>query len=138
MFAQVPLSLYHLQFLQVTPNVGIVLNVSTPGDLNIFHILEHAQTYLYSCNVIYAIRCPCGMLYVGETSRELKTRICEHRSAVAQHFKENSHSICEFFYFGIEQVHSVGQGGDIVVKLKSRENFWIFTLDTLFPRGLNQ
>uniref|UniRef100_A0A671PBT2 Uncharacterized protein n=1 Tax=Sinocyclocheilus anshuiensis TaxID=1608454 RepID=A0A671PBT2_9TELE len=31
-----------------------------------------------------------------------------------------------------------GQGGDIFVKRKSREIFWIFTLDTLFPRGLNQ
>lgn len=48
------------------------------------------------------------MLYVGETSRELITRICEHRSVirheddcnpVAQHFKEYSHSICEFFLF---------------------------------------
>ncbi len=24
------------------------------------------------------------------------------------------------------------------MKRKSRETFWIFTLDTLFPRGLNQ
>ncbi len=86
------------------------------------------------------------MLYVSETSRELKTHICEHRSAIihgdmsnpiAQHFKEYSHSIV-FFYFVIEQAHSVGQGSDIVVKRKSRETFWIFTLDTLFPRGLNQ
>ncbi len=57
---------------------------------------------------------------------------------VAQYFKEYSHSICEFFYFVIEQVHSVGQGGDIVLKRKSRETFGIFILDTLIPKGLNQ
>lgn len=85
-----------------------------------------------SCNVIYAIRCPCGMLYVGETSRELKTHICEHSAIrcrdesnpVAQHFKRYSHSICELFYFGFEQIHSAGQGGHIDVKLKSRETFY--------------
>ncbi len=33
-------------------------------------------------NVIYMLRCPCGLGYVGKTSRQLKTRIAEHRCAI--------------------------------------------------------
>lgn len=40
-------------------------------------------------------------------------------------------------YFGIAQVHSVGQGGNIVVKRKSRETFVFFLFQTLYFPGVS-
>ncbi|XP_078523043.1 uncharacterized protein LOC144792069 [Lissotriton helveticus] len=57
------------------------------------------------CNtagVIYAIQCPCGLTYVGRTSRKIKTRIIEHKSTIrnksttsslATHWSSASHTI---------------------------------------------
>ena len=52
---------------------------------------------------IYSIPCECGKVYIGMTSRSIKTRICEHqrhlrlgqpeRSAVAEHAISNQHAI---------------------------------------------
>ncbi len=51
---------------------------------------------------IYLITCPCGKSYVRKTSRELKTRIAEHRSTIrcknmnyplAVHFTDFNHPI---------------------------------------------
>ncbi len=39
---------------------------------------------------------------------------------------------------GIEVVKCPRRGGDINILLLQREAFWIFTLDTLSPRGLNE
>lgn len=39
----------------------------------------------YTCNssnVIYALKCPCGKMYIGQTSRMTKIRLNEHRSAI--------------------------------------------------------
>ncbi len=32
--------------------------------------------------VIYFMKCPCGLAYVGKTQRALKSRIAEHRSDI--------------------------------------------------------
>ncbi len=98
-------------------------------------------------NVIYLLRCSCGLCYVGKTSRPLKNRISEHRCAirhrdpkspVAQHFANSRHSNSTLQYIGIEGVKCPWCGGDINILLLQREAFWIFTLDTLSPRGLNE
>ncbi len=66
-----------------------------------------------TANVIYLLRCPCGLCYVGKTSRPLKNRISEHRCAirhrdpkspVAQHFANSRHSVSTLQYIGIEVV----------------------------------
>lgn len=53
-------------------------------------------------NVIYMLTCPCGLSYLGKTTRTLKTRISEHRSAirngvisspVAVHFMNAKHNV---------------------------------------------
>ncbi len=99
-----------------------------------------------TANVIYLLRCPCGLCYV-KTSRPLKNRISEHRCAirhrdpkspVAQHFANSRHSVSTLQYIGIEVVKCPRRGGDINKLLLQREAFWIFTLDTLSPRGLNE
>ncbi|CAH2274651.1 Hypothetical predicted protein, partial [Pelobates cultripes] len=32
--------------------------------------------------VVYALKCPCGLLYVGETIRPVKERIGEHKRSI--------------------------------------------------------
>ncbi len=73
-------------------------------------ILEPKSTYniqynftCTSTHLIYCISCSrCGMLYIGETGRQLRTRSSEHRRAVsandanqpvARHFNSGSHCI---------------------------------------------
>jgi hypothetical protein len=56
-------------------------------------------------HVIYMIKCPCGLCYVGKTSHSLKQRISEHKSSirrndrdypVAVHFNDLNHDISTF------------------------------------------
>lgn len=98
-------------------------------------------------NVIYLLTCPCGLCYVGKTTRALKTRISEHRSAirncvatspVAQHFMKAKHNVSSLKFIGLETVKYPRRGGDLDNLLLKRELFWIYTLETLAPRGLNE
>ena len=93
------------------------------------------------------LKCPCGLAYIGKTSRSLKTRISEHRSNIRTHdsrspvavnFTTFSHSVSTLSYCGIELVKQPSRGGDLNALLLKREAFWIYTLDTLSPRGLNE
>lgn len=98
-------------------------------------------------NVIYMLKCPCGLAYIGKTTRPLKQRISEHRSSirnndrkspVAVHFHQAHHNVSALRYTGIEQVQLPRRGGDIDNILLRREAFWIYSLDTLSPNGLNE
>ena len=98
-------------------------------------------------NVVYLISCPCGLAYVGKTTRALKTRIAEHRSnirtrdqrsPVALHFAEAQHSVASLRYIGIEHVTTPRRGGNINNLLLRRESYYIHTLQTMSPKGLNQ
>ena len=99
-------------------------------------------------NCIYLLWCvECKKYYVGKTRRTLKTRICEHRSAirnnderspVAVHFKENQHPLSSLRYIGIEHVSLPRRGGNIDNLLLKRELWWCHFLGTLAPEGLNQ
>lgn len=104
---------------------------------------------IISCNtknVIYMIKCPCGLSYIGKTTRCLKTRIAEHRSSirtndqknpVAVHFNAFNHNLSTLRYIGIEHVSTPRRGGDIDNLLLRREAFYIYMLNTLSPKGLN-
>jgi len=96
-------------------------------------------------NVIYILRCPWDMVYVGKTTRCLKQRISEHKSSirradpnypVACHFTECAHSVSSLSFQGIEQI-KLPRGGNIDKVLCQRELYWIHTLDALHPKGLN-
>ena len=93
------------------------------------------------------LKCPCGLAYIGKTSRALKTRISEHRnnirnhdqkSPVAVHFSTFKHSVSTLSYVGIEHVQLPRRGGDINTLLLKRELHWIYSLNTLSPKGLNE
>ena len=97
--------------------------------------------------VVYLLKCPCGLCYVGKTIRELKTRFSEHKSAirnndekssVARHFNAVGHDVCTLRFQGLEVVNPSKRGGDRGKSLLKREAYWIHTLQTECPRGLNE
>ena len=58
--------------------------------------------------------------------------------AIAKHYKEANHgSPSSLRFYGLERVTLSTRGGDILKKLSQREMFWIYTLNTMAPQGLN-
>ncbi|XP_041424928.1 uncharacterized protein LOC121395443 isoform X1 [Xenopus laevis] len=111
---------------------------------------EYEMTDYINCQtdyVIYMVKCPCGKVYVGETTRSLSIRIGEHRSDVrlkkhtsplARHFMEANHQVSQLKFMGIERVRTPTRGGNREILLKQRELKWIYRLQTLSPNGLNE
>ena len=94
-------------------------------------------------NIIYLIQCrKCKMQYVGETENPLHLRMNGHRSdyyrrlpdkPVARHFFNTpGHTFEDVSVMIIEQLHSADS-----MRRKFRESYWIYTLRTLTPHGLN-
>ncbi len=103
-------------------------------------------TCLSTC-VVYLLSCPCGLHYVGKTKRHLKTRIFEHKSAirrkdekssVARHFNAVGHDANTLRFMGLEIVNRSPRGGDRENRLLQREAWYIFSLDTCIPKGMNE
>ncbi|CAJ0936373.1 unnamed protein product [Ranitomeya imitator] len=104
----------------------------------------------YTCDstyVIYLIKCPCGLGYVGETTQHIRDRISQHKSTIRcgrtllpipAHFLECKHQVSQLRYQIIDHVPIMRRGGDRIKKLKEREWFWIYSLQTLSPLGLNR
>ena len=97
--------------------------------------------------VVYMLKCPCCLCYVGKTKRELKIRIGEHKSnirnndeksPVARHFNEMGHKVCSLRFQGIEVVSPLRRGGDRNNALLKCEARWIHQLETEFPKGMNE
>ena len=95
---------------------------------------------------MYLLRCPCDKVYIGKTTHPLKQRISEHKSSirrkdvkypVACHFNNHSHPISSLRFQGIEQI-TLQRGGDVDRSLCQRELYWIHTLESLQPLGLNE
>jgi len=83
---------------------------------------------------------------VGKTSRQLKQRISEHKSSirrkdenypVAVHFSACNHDVSTLCFCRIEKVNVPPRGAIIELLLLKSGLFWIFTLQTLSPRGMN-
>ena len=85
---------------------------------------------------------------MGQTKRNLKVRIGEHKTAIrtgnleyamARHYKEANHgSPASLRFWGIEKIPTSSRGGDMIKRLLCREAYWIHTLNTLEPMGLNE
>ncbi|CAJ0965360.1 unnamed protein product [Ranitomeya imitator] len=100
-----------------------------------------------SSYVVYLIKCPCGLLYVGETTQSVRDRISKHKYTIRcqnlllpipHHFHSAGHSISQLRYQVIDSVPPPRRGGDRVALLHRKEAFWIHTLETLAPKGLNR
>jgi len=95
-----------------------------------------------SKNLVYLISCRrCGLQYVGETENALHIRMNGHRSdirtrkldkPVAAHFCQSDHSAEDLEVRGIEKIYENNPEWR-----KHRESYWIFTLKTLAPEGMN-
>ncbi|XP_039596731.1 nuclear GTPase SLIP-GC-like [Polypterus senegalus] len=94
-----------------------------------------------SSSVIYVIECQkpdCKKQYVGKTRNSLKSRFSRHKSDVSrkcnlpvyEHFNSKGHSFQDLKIFPIEQ-------HDDLEMLDKSEIFWIKTLGTQYPDGLN-
>ena len=97
--------------------------------------------------IVYLLTCPCGLLYVGKTKRQLKTRIFEHKcairkndekSSVARHFHSAGHDANMLKFMGLEMVNRSPRGGDRENRLLQREAWYIFNLNTCIPNGMNE
>ncbi|CAJ0941274.1 unnamed protein product, partial [Ranitomeya imitator] len=113
------------------------------------------------------IKCPCGLAYIGKTTQAVRDRISQHKSNIRcnrdhlplpHHFRTMGHNIAQLKFKVVEQIEQ-GRRGQNRVKLlkkpveqiehgrrgqnrvkllKKRESYWIFTLQTLEPKGLNR
>ena len=94
-------------------------------------------------NIIYLITCSdCGIQYIGQTSQPLHIRLNAHRSCVLrncstflyQHFNGPGH---HRFESATIQIIDCLDLEDPSSDLDQIENFWISTLCTAYPLGLN-
>lgn len=104
----------------------------------------------FSCRssyIIYLIKCPCGLGYIGKTTQMAKDRISKHKSTIRtckvelpipEHFLSHKHQIHQLRYQIIDWVPVPRRGGDRDALLSKKELYWILKLDTLHPRGLNR
>ena len=111
----------------------------------IFHIYHN----LKSKYVIYFLECTKFKIqYVGKAETEFNTRLNNDRKDIwkpdaipaSRHFSGKNHNFNTHAKFIlIEQIRHVDIDTEkIKERLKQRENFWILTLETLTPKGLNQ
>ena len=111
----------------------------------------YSKKHIGNCttmNVVYLLTCKiCLKQYVGETGRELRTRISEHISSikgtrpptrVSAHFIKNGHPLqalkCEIIEamkgpFPMEESRKTSR--------LSKETHWIHQLQTYHPNGMN-
>ena len=92
-------------------------------------------------NLIYLIQCKkCGCQYVDETEQALNERMNSHRTdirhkktgePVSAHFNSRDHTMDDVQVMVIERIWR----NDTVLR-KIRENRWIATLDTSWPKGM--
>ncbi|CAJ0944555.1 unnamed protein product [Ranitomeya imitator] len=104
----------------------------------------------YTCEstfVVYLIKCPCGLAYVGETTQAVRDRVAQHKSTIRcnkthlplpHHFAIKNHSIAQLRFQVLEQVDIPRRGQNRTRMLQRREAYWIYTLQTLEPKGLNR
>ena len=100
-----------------------------------------------STNVIYGIHCVhCGLVYVGETGRSLRSRMNGHRSAIEKrgqsllhrHFHQPDHSVDDMRVQILEKVYHSSENPTLLTSLRrTRELFWIKELGTAKPYGFN-
>uniref|UniRef100_A0A8C5MP74 Reverse transcriptase domain-containing protein n=1 Tax=Leptobrachium leishanense TaxID=445787 RepID=A0A8C5MP74_9ANUR len=101
----------------------------------------------FSKNVLYLLVCPCGLKYIGRTTRALNVRVREHirniskgleTHSVPLHFKK-SHN-CDpknLEFLALKKIHPQRRGGDAIKLLGKEEMRFIYEFGTLHPAGLN-
>ena len=108
-------------------------------------------------NVVYLISCKlCNFQYVGETKNCIQKRFSGHRSSIRKgesnqlihrHFQEDCHGLSNCSIFPIEKINtsglsqhnlnSIDQERALTRLRMEKEKYWITTLQTAYPFGLN-
>jgi hypothetical protein len=113
-----------------------------PRNRTLYHV-RHSLTCT-SSHVVYLITCTkCRKQYVGCTTQQLNTRINHHRSNIAnhlhihisQHFNLSDHQVNQ--HLKVQPIDSSDKAEHKVRELYLLEHYWIMTLRTLTPHGLN-
>ena len=113
----------------------------------IYKTQTYEQLTCGSSNVVYAIHCVrCGLMYVGETGRSLRSRINGHRAGIIKdgqsllykHFRLAGHSVADMKVQILEKIyHSSENPVNIRLHRRLRELHWIKELGTAAPYGCN-
>ena len=113
----------------------------------IYKTQTYEQLTCGSSNVVYAIHCVrCGLMYVGETGRSLRSRINGHRAGIIKdgqsllykHFRLAGHSVADMKVQILEKIyHSSENPVNIRLHQRLRELHWIKELGTAAPYGCN-
>ena len=113
----------------------------------IYKTQTYEQLTCGSSNVVYAIHCiRCGLMYVGETGRSLRSRINGHRAGIIKdgqsllykHFHLPGHSAADMKVQILEKIyHSSENSVNIQLHRRLRELHWIKELGTVAPYGCN-
>ncbi|OCT73032.1 hypothetical protein XELAEV_18036011mg [Xenopus laevis] len=104
-----------------------------------------------SVNAIYLLKCPCGLVYIGQTSRAVKERIKEHKSnirnfkagsqsdtSISRHFSFAKHNVSQLKWQVLGVISRPQRGGNVSKLLLQEEAKWIKKLNSLHPEGLNE
>ena len=105
---------------------------------NLVYQIRHS----FSCtssNLIYLITCKrCHKQYVGLTTKQLNVRVNHHRTKkqinISQHYNRSDHSIS---HLTIQPIDRPSSSTPTQQELQDLERYWIMTLKTKFPQGLN-
>ena len=97
--------------------------------------------------VIYLLTCPCGLMYVGKTKRQLKIRLSEHVQSINKKDDDRPLSLHFLKYHngvpdglrcrGIYRLNLPPRRGDFDRILYRKEKMWIYNIGSLQPQGLN-
>ncbi|XP_078524701.1 uncharacterized protein LOC144797794 [Lissotriton helveticus] len=110
--------------------------------------VSHEITTLNNCrtkNVIYMILCPCDQAYIGETGREMRLRVGEHKSAIknskenaplVNHWIEQGHSEKDLRWVILERIKEQTRQGNSTIRRKQQEQWYMVKFNTI-RRGLN-
>ena len=105
---------------------------------------NHTCLTCKSHNVIYLVSCnQCNLQYVGLTTQKIRDRIGQHirhikkndlTTYLVRHFNNSDHDISDIRVSIIDYVGHNTHGSHELLEL---ENYWIRTLNTAYPFGLN-
>lgn len=95
-------------------------------------------------NVVYCIKCPCGLHYIGKTVQQVKKRILQHQSRIrckvenaplVEHYTKLKHSEKDMVWWVIE-VKACKRKPNVEQVLTMKEHCWICRTDNV-AKGLN-
>lgn len=105
-------------------------------------VIKISQDFsLRSKNCVYIISCTkCLIQYIGETKNNLYTRLSQHIYNINNRKELSTLLVKHFIQHGVDSLRISGIEGNVCWSdrdRKRRERFWIFTVGTREPGGLN-